>query len=72
MNLICKEDVIMNTGETAFTKGKEYKGYKSTYKDGYNVFPVIKAKNDMGKSHIIRDSTSSELDVFFETHFTKQ
>jgi hypothetical protein len=63
----CKEDVIMDTGEIAFTEGETYRIYESTYKDGWDVFNCIKAKNNQSKRHIIMSGKLGH--AFFEKHF---
>lgn len=69
MKLTCIKDVIMETGEKAFTKDQQYKGYKSTVKDCYYVVPVLRAKNDLGERHIIKYLKKEDLDNFFNRHF---
>lgn len=71
MKLICIEDVIMDTHEKAFSKGKRYKAYKSTFKDNYDEFQVIRAKNNQGVRHIIKYIDDDRLDDFFNKHFIK-
>lgn len=57
----------------AFTKGKEYKARKGTVKGLFNepfgVFPVLRARNDKGESHIIKHLARNDLNDFFSNHF---
>lgn len=69
MKLICVEDVIMEDGERTFTKDKEYRAYSSTIKDHYDVVPVLRAKNDQGRRHIIKRLKNDSLDKFFNKLF---
>jgi len=70
MKLLCVNTVIMSvSGEQSFTKGKEYKSYKSTRKVDYDIEKVICAKNDHGESHIIKNEQNSSLDDFYYHNF---
>lgn len=69
MKVMCIESVIKtNSQEEAFTKGKVYKIYNSTYRQNYNVVPCIKAKDNFNKHHVILDNEPEEVG-FFEKHF---
>jgi hypothetical protein len=72
MKLLCIEDVIMDEGDKAFTKGNEYRAYESTYKENYDVIGCLRAKNDNGERHIIKQLDGDDklrLDSFFYKHF---
>ena len=69
MNVICTKSVIMeDSKEHVFTEGKTYKIYSSTYEDGYDIYPCIKAKNDRRNRHVILTKDLKAED-FFEKHF---
>lgn len=57
----------------AFTEGKEYNARKGSMKgtneDPYAVIRVLRARNEKGESHIIKNLESDELDDFFNKHF---
>ncbi|MGM1044739.1 MAG: hypothetical protein ACQEXX_01195 [Bacillota bacterium] len=69
IKLLCIKNVILNDGTLAFTEGKEYKGYKSSLLDMWSYKRVIRAKNDQGDKHIIKEIDSDRLNVFYNTHF---
>lgn len=68
MKVLCIETVITTNSQEAFTKGKTYKIYNSTYQWNYRTVPCIKAKDNSNKPHVILDNEPEEVG-FFEKHF---
>lgn len=72
MKLLCTKTVIMEDGNQAFTKGKQYKARKHTVTfingDPYEFEQVLRAKNDNGEQHIIKHLERDDNN-FFYIHF---
>ncbi|UOQ93397.1 hypothetical protein MUO14_24010 [Halobacillus shinanisalinarum] len=75
MYLKCIESVHMNVEKIyqAFTEGEKYRArwgvVKGSNDDPYAFERVLKAINDKGESHIIKNRENDELDAFFYKHF---
>ena len=69
IKLLCINNVVLNDGTLAFSEGKEYKGYKTSLRDMYTFKRVIRAKNNQGDRHIIKEIDSDRLDTFYSKHF---